>query len=1081
MSGPKPFQTRTINHVVYRLWEAADTTKRFLVADEVGLGKTIVARGVIQVLLDQFRAEGQRVDVLYICSNAAIAAQNLDKLVGSQDHGRAFASRLTLLPLRRDHPDEGGVNFISFTPATAFDLKGRGGLVKERALLHHYLEAKFRNLDGLSAALSLGVGVENWGAVLTDVRKRKPDAAIGREFRAAVTADTSLVAMIKRVAGLSAGPDGADTETRRAQIELAGRLRRLLAKTCLRLVAPKALVVLDEFQRFIQLLKEPEEGDIPNGPGELARLLFASPDADRRLLLLSATPYRMLTLDAEMQGTSHYDEFKELVAFLFGRPVPALEQDLFTYQQELRRGGERDEETLLAARDRIRDLLTQVIVRTERVASTEERDSMVRERALELEVTQEDLRRGVMLDQLARAVGSHDPVEFWKSVPYPLDFMRNYDLIGKIVKALGRNDPEVRELWERNAELRLDREAVRSYGLVDPGSLRLKALLDEALPNGLERLLWIPPSLPYLEPGGPFGSIRRATKPSKVTKTLVFSAWHAVPDAIAALVSHEAERRLMPQGVRRSQNAQEKFGEQAELLRFTAATRRRQGKGSEKPWDRAGRGMTPLALLYPCAALADVVDPLQAAIKAGKPVNPERLALQVQRKVKALLNPVLKRRGGRSDAVGGQEDDRWYWAAQVLLDDQSGSTGPWLDGEDPLGFLLGPDDAEDGALEAAPEERRAEAVVRVLRSGGIKLGPPPDDLVEVLAEVALGSPAVCVLRALRRTACRRTGKAGWRKARQDVLHRSAAYAARAFQTLYNRPEAIPAVRENLQKLPYWRCALRYGIEGNLQALLDEYLHMEADGLALLDQDPDRDAVAMAETLSDALRLQRSSISVPCLDPTDEGDDTLKFRGHVAMRFAETDGADGRTLRIDALRRGFNSPFRPFILATTAVGQEGLDFHPFCHAVAHWNLPHNPVDLEQREGRIHRYKGHVVRLNLADSLTLVALDGGDGEWSDPWTRLFEIAERRHEGGSGLDPFWIYENRTDPDRPKVRRILLNPPCSRDEAAWPILQRRLALYRLAFGQPRQEDLLTVLENQDLTPEEIDQWHISLAARNW
>ena len=33
-------------------------------------------------------------------------------------------------------------------------------------------------------------------------------------------------------------------------------------------------------------------------------------------------------------------------------------------------------------------------------------------------------------------------------------------------------------------------------------------------------------------------------------------------------------------------------------------------------------------------------------------------------------------------------------------------------------------------------------------------------------------------------------------------------------------------------------------------------------------------------------------------------------------------------------------------------------------VYHWNLPGNPVDLEQREGRVHRFKGHAVRLNVA---------------------------------------------------------------------------------------------------------------------
>ena len=43
--------------------------------------------------------------------------------------------------------------------------------------------------------------------------------------------------------------------------------------------------------------------------------------------------------------------------------------------------------------------------------------------------------------------------------------------------------------------------------------------------------------------------------------------------------------------------------------------------------------------------------------------------------------------------------------------------------------------------------------------------------------------------------------------------------------------------------------------------------------------------------------------------------------------------------------------------STSIGQEGLDFHTYCHAVVHWNLPSNPVDMEQREGRVHRYKGH----------------------------------------------------------------------------------------------------------------------------
>jgi hypothetical protein len=32
---------------------------------------------------------------------------------------------------------------------------------------------------------------------------------------------------------------------------------------------------------------------------------------------------------------------------------------------------------------------------------------------------------------------------------------------------------------------------------------------------------------------------------------------------------------------------------------------------------------------------------------------------------------------------------------------------------------------------------------------------------------------------------------------------------------------------------------------------------------------------------------------------------------------------------------------------------------------HWNLPCNPIDLEQREGRINRFKCLAIRQNVAD--------------------------------------------------------------------------------------------------------------------
>ncbi len=40
----------------------------------------------------------------------------------------------------------------------------------------------------------------------------------------------------------------------------------------------------------------------------------------------------------------------------------------------------------------------------------------------------------------------------------------------------------------------------------------------------------------------------------------------------------------------------------------------------------------------------------------------------------------------------------------------------------------------------------------------------------------------------------------------------------------------------------------------------------------------------------------------------------------------------------------------------------------------------------------------------------------------------------------------------------------PLSRDQDRWDRLQGSLALYRLAFGQPRQEDMLAALQRRGI-----------------
>jgi hypothetical protein len=78
---------------------------------------------------------------------------------------------------------------------------------------------------------------------------------------------------------------------------------------------------------------------------------------------------------------------------------------------------------------------------------------------------------------------------------------------------------------------------------------------------------------------------------------------------------------------------------------------------------------------------------------------------------------------------------------------------------------------------------------------------------------------------------------------------------------------------------------------------------------------------------------------------------------------------------------------------------------------------------------------------------------------------------------LIPYWLFETEGGD---KVTRRLINQPLGADAARYDRLLRSLALYRMAFGQPRQEDLLRYLESRhDLKDVEhlSKLWQISLA----
>ena len=157
LSGLKDFQKRSVEYVFRRLYTDSDQVDRFLLADEAGLGKTLVARGVTARAVDHLWDRVDRIDVVYICSNSDIARQNIKRLRLAGQEDFSFASRLTLLPLHTKDLAARKLNFVSFTPATSFDLGNRAGMMEERALLYYLLEELW-TLKGAAPKNLLQVG-----------------------------------------------------------------------------------------------------------------------------------------------------------------------------------------------------------------------------------------------------------------------------------------------------------------------------------------------------------------------------------------------------------------------------------------------------------------------------------------------------------------------------------------------------------------------------------------------------------------------------------------------------------------------------------------------------------------------------------------------------------------------------------------------------------------------------------------------------------------------------------------------------------------------------------------------------------
>ncbi|MDF8265173.1 DEAD/DEAH box helicase [Luteipulveratus flavus] len=1084
LAGLTTFQRRTVDHVMRRFHgddRDEPLSRHFLVADETGLGKSIVAKGVIARTIERLEHDPSinRIDIVYVCSNTDLAKQNLNRLNVTGERETAFPSRLTLLAKHSrtlassaDRNTKKPVNLVSFTPGTSFDHGNRAGKGEERAMVFLMLvEALTKKHGQLTKPRESALYLMLQGSVSTRQRFRDryvgdlrreigesgPDPRIVTEFIRAVRSRPlvgghGLLTRVDRVLDELEGRRKMPDDLWDRVAHLTGELRATLAQCSVATLEPD-LIILDEFQRFRMLL----DPDTPQG--ELAHHLFVYPDA--RVLLLSATPYKPFTYGEEEEN--HADDFYALLNFLgrADRPVinvDEIRRDFATYRDALRSG--RDVEQVRGA---LGDSLRKVMSRWERPVITAEAGTRECVRVAG-DISASDLSGYVAIQRVADLV-SHErdhglvTPEYWKSAPYFASFCQGYRL-GTRLQDERTQDDDAQVRSALRAAQAISVEGVRAFKPLDPGGARMRALVGDTLDQGWWRFLWMPPSLPYLQPGGVYADEVAQT----MTKRLLFSSWQATPTAVASVLSYEAERRI------------------AEGTSYTANTteaRARIPQGLSFPM-RAGKPgrMSTLLVMWPLTRLASLGDPRALArANDGALSSPEAVAV---------VRDALRDTYGSTDGDEGASDtdltdegalrpnvwrvafsDRANWIGGDIDDVDRSEDVPLADGVYPVveafrtvrGSSTPSDEGDHpDAVQSSGVQQHVSQAANAL--DGPRAAPSEDDL-DVLARVALFAPGCISLRVIRRLA----EAAGGAEVTEDGIHCAAATLADGLRSLFNRPDVTKLVDpRGDSRRPYWSQVLQYAADGNLEAVLDEWLlHFWADGggqpltdesLAALIDRAGR-SISLRGVPYQALDVQNLQQPIPM---------GVGFALRYGARQATADG-DARQPEV---RAAFNSPFWPFVLASTSVGQEGIDFHWWCHSIFHWNTPANPVDFEQREGRVDRFRGHAVRKNIADrhGKALLADDSGN-----PWSRAYSVATEFRETYGDFTPDWVF-----PGPARIERHVAPLAFSTDGARYDSVRRDVALYRLALGQPRQEDLVNALRERQLSEDGVAALRIDL-----
>ena len=1049
----KDFQKETVSRVA-NLYE--NNQNRILVADEVGLGKTMIAKGVIAKLA-KIRINENRdlFKVIYVCSNQAIAKQNirtldvvsmLPKFCGSEIDVSDTRLSMQHLKIAQQESDfelkEKFIQIIPLTPGTSFEMAQGVGSIKERALMYAVLKRvpEFSNDERFLRQIMIrdAKSAGKWWTDFYDGKVEEvylqsngkyPQNVLKMLKSHFVPGDDKPVSILKfckdvlkkaRQKNCRSNSHCYLCGNKDLCRKLISDFRIAFAKISTELLNPD-FVIMDEFQRFNSLIDPNNNED----SGIIARKFLRENVGDNTrkvcVLLLSATPYKLYSTleELEFEGDdSPYAEFFKVMDFLFEEDKNKFQKVWMEYSNSLKTAKQFGFEILLTKKIAAENEMYKGVCRTERLSVMQNSDFIDdSSKDVHLKITQGDIQSYMQMQKILddNCVPQSLPTDYIKSSPFLMSFMDEYKLKENIKKTLVEQNKTEDFSCIEKPFVWLEKKKIENYETLPETNARLTLLQKKVFADCSERLMWVPPCRPYYELEGAYKGI------SGFSKTLVFSSWEMVPRMISTLISYEAERRIY--GKRFKYSEEKKI---ARRLEFRL-------KGKEPAT------LNLFTLIYPSKTLSELYNPIAC-------MNSNLSLAEVKNKIRTKIQhelPKLKKYEKKDLSNSRKDSNRWYYLAPMLLDGLD-FVWSWLSSIQP--------DAQE--LRDEKDENRYSIYLKFLEeilSKEIFLGKMPDNLLDYLTEATLGSFAVCYYRSCKK----------YDDETHSVLKNATSFA-KVFLKNFNAPELI-AVIDGLYKDDYLENVLHYCTDGCFQGMLDEYIHLlqqdnngafQAELIKNLDviqtSHYEIDTIEAFETEVKNEVIKRNAKKNEIVMEQNARKEKINMRSHFAVCFSKSiEKNDGD--RKENLRNAFNSPLRPFVLASTSIGQEGLDFHNYCRRIVHWNLPSNPIDLEQREGRINRYKCLAIRQNVAARHGKMKFSNDDSIWN----QLFERARQKENNGkySELIPFWCFGKN---QKIKIERIVPIYPMSSDITRYERLIKILSLYRMTLGQPRQEELL-------------------------